>query len=123
MARVRDARTTRAGSHAEVEHQAGAGTARGSVMQGVRVCTVRSCVCLQLMFNRVKCGSNEKGRSGTRRDCLSQAIHPWGLSLTRASISDQFRKCILFSPGTLNVSIASGTCVCHALYIPCGGAQ
>eukprot|EP00966_Prymnesium_polylepis_P310129 7165744-Prymnesium_polylepis.1 len=34
MARVRDARTTRAGSHAEVDHQAGAGTARGSVMQG-----------------------------------------------------------------------------------------
>eukprot|EP00966_Prymnesium_polylepis_P131615 3044087-Prymnesium_polylepis.1 len=34
MARVRDARTTRAGSHAEVEHQAGAGTVRGSVMQG-----------------------------------------------------------------------------------------
>eukprot|EP00966_Prymnesium_polylepis_P134680 3112843-Prymnesium_polylepis.1 len=34
MARVRDARTTRAGSHAEVTHQAGAGTACGSVMQG-----------------------------------------------------------------------------------------
>eukprot|EP00966_Prymnesium_polylepis_P096884 2244794-Prymnesium_polylepis.1 len=34
MVRVRDARTTRAGSHAEVEHQAGAGTARRSVMQG-----------------------------------------------------------------------------------------
>eukprot|EP00966_Prymnesium_polylepis_P239854 5546626-Prymnesium_polylepis.1 len=34
MARVRDARTTRAGSHAEVTHQAGASTARGSVMQG-----------------------------------------------------------------------------------------
>eukprot|EP00966_Prymnesium_polylepis_P134273 3103793-Prymnesium_polylepis.1 len=33
MARVRDARTTRVGSDAEVEHQAGAGTARGSVMQ------------------------------------------------------------------------------------------
>eukprot|EP00966_Prymnesium_polylepis_P033132 770628-Prymnesium_polylepis.1 len=34
MARVRDARTTRAGSHAEVMHQAGVSTARGSVMQG-----------------------------------------------------------------------------------------
>eukprot|EP00966_Prymnesium_polylepis_P298861 6906064-Prymnesium_polylepis.1 len=34
MARVRDARTTRAGSHAEVVHQAGASTACGSVMQG-----------------------------------------------------------------------------------------
>eukprot|EP00966_Prymnesium_polylepis_P312171 7212932-Prymnesium_polylepis.1 len=31
MARVRDTRTTRAGAHAEVEHQACAGTARGSV--------------------------------------------------------------------------------------------
>eukprot|EP00966_Prymnesium_polylepis_P047525 1100358-Prymnesium_polylepis.1 len=34
MARVRDARATRAGSHAEVMHQAGASTARGSVLQG-----------------------------------------------------------------------------------------
>eukprot|EP00966_Prymnesium_polylepis_P076925 1782596-Prymnesium_polylepis.1 len=34
MARVRDARATRAGSHAEVMHQAGASTARGCVMQG-----------------------------------------------------------------------------------------
>eukprot|EP00966_Prymnesium_polylepis_P124970 2890074-Prymnesium_polylepis.1 len=34
MARVRDARTTRAWSHAKVMHHAGAGTARGSVMQG-----------------------------------------------------------------------------------------
>eukprot|EP00966_Prymnesium_polylepis_P186700 4328001-Prymnesium_polylepis.1 len=34
MARVRDAWTTRAGSHTEVMHQAGASTARGSVMQG-----------------------------------------------------------------------------------------
>eukprot|EP00966_Prymnesium_polylepis_P253205 5852248-Prymnesium_polylepis.1 len=34
MARVRDARTTRAGSHAEVMHEAGASKARGSVMQG-----------------------------------------------------------------------------------------
>ena len=34
MARVQDARTTRAGSHAKVRHRAGAGTARGSVMQG-----------------------------------------------------------------------------------------
>eukprot|EP00966_Prymnesium_polylepis_P041247 957143-Prymnesium_polylepis.1 len=30
MARVRDARATRAGSHAEVMHQAGASTARGA---------------------------------------------------------------------------------------------
>eukprot|EP00966_Prymnesium_polylepis_P198800 4607338-Prymnesium_polylepis.1 len=34
MARVQDARTTQAGSHAEVAHQTGAGTARGAVMQG-----------------------------------------------------------------------------------------
>eukprot|EP00966_Prymnesium_polylepis_P274366 6338667-Prymnesium_polylepis.1 len=34
MARVRDARTKRAGSHAEFMYQAGAGTARGSVRQG-----------------------------------------------------------------------------------------
>eukprot|EP00966_Prymnesium_polylepis_P235841 5454328-Prymnesium_polylepis.1 len=40
MARVRDARTTRAGSHVDVEHQAGAGTARGSVMQGSQGCGV-----------------------------------------------------------------------------------
>eukprot|EP00966_Prymnesium_polylepis_P257221 5942144-Prymnesium_polylepis.1 len=42
--RVRDARTTRAGCHAEVEHQAGAGTARGSVMQGC--VEVYGCVCV-----------------------------------------------------------------------------
>eukprot|EP00966_Prymnesium_polylepis_P181780 4211088-Prymnesium_polylepis.1 len=34
MARVPDARTTRAGSHAAITHKAGAGTARGSVMRG-----------------------------------------------------------------------------------------
>eukprot|EP00966_Prymnesium_polylepis_P146031 3372980-Prymnesium_polylepis.1 len=35
MARVRDARTTRAVSHAEVEHQAGAGTGRAKGSSGL----------------------------------------------------------------------------------------